>query len=72
MAVMDVCCGDAGAMDQAALTVGTNAQFHPEEPLVALLGLMHLRVAILLVVHGYAKWYRRASLFNGAVILLAA
>ena len=52
--------GDCGgrafdAMDQAALGIDANMGFHAEVPLVALLGLRHLGVALLVLVLGRTR-----------------
>ncbi len=52
LAVMYVRGRDAGTMYQAALAVRANMQLHAEVPLIALLGLMHFRVACLVLTFG--------------------
>src|SRR4029450_13746342 len=50
LAVVYVARGDTGAVDEPALAVHPDVQFHAEMPLLALLGLVHLRIAALLLI----------------------
>ena len=47
---MNVGGSDARAMHQAGLAVRTDMQLHAEVPFVALLGLMHFRIAALVFI----------------------
>ena len=55
---------DAGAMDQASLAAGADVQLHADVPLVALLGLVHLRVAALLLVLGRGRRGNQGGIDN--------
>ena len=72
VAVMDVRRGNARAMDQAGLTVRANVQLHAEVPLVALLGLVHFRVAALLLVLGRGRCGDQRGIDNRAARQLHA
>ena len=55
VAVVRIRGGDAGAMDQPALAIRPDMQLHAEVPLVAFLGLVHLRMAALVFVLGRGR-----------------
>ena len=55
MTVMDVGSGNAGAMNQAGLAVRTDVQFHAEVPVLAFLGLMHLRITCFVLILGRGR-----------------
>mmetsp|Transcript_39182 Transcript_39182/g.92016 ORF Transcript_39182/g.92016 Transcript_39182/m.92016 type:complete len:247 (-) Transcript_39182:3189-3929(-) len=53
--VVDVCGGADDAVHQARVRIRTNVRLHAEVPLVALLGLVHLGVALAVLVLGGAR-----------------
>ena len=66
LAVMHVAGGDARAVDQAALAVHADMQLHAEVPLVALLALVHLRVALARCVLGRGRGCDQRRIDNRA------
>ena len=66
MVVMNIGRGDAGAMDQATATIHADVQFHAEVPLVAFLGLVHLRVAGLVLVLDRGRGGDQGGIDDGA------
>src|SRR5450830_637647 len=65
LAVMHVGRGHAGAVHQPALAVHADVHLHTEVPLVALLGLMHFRIASLVLVLGGAGRCNDGGVHNG-------
>ena len=55
MAVMNVGRRDTRVMHQAGLAIRPDVQLHPEVPIIAFLGLVHLRVAALVLVLGRGR-----------------
>ena len=53
--VVDVPSGASHGVNQAGIGVHANVRLHPEEPLLALLALVHLRVALATGVLGRAR-----------------
>ena len=66
LAVVHVARADAGAVHQAAVTVHPDVHLHAEVPLLALLALMHLRVAALLLVLGRRRCRDQRGIDDGA------
>jgi hypothetical protein len=72
VAVMHVGRREAGAMNQAGLTVRPDVQLHVEVPLVAFPGLVHLRVAALLLIFGRGRCGDQRRIDNRAARQLHA
>lgn len=72
MFVVDVGCGDGCAVHQSALAVQTDVQLHPEAPLLALFGLVHLGVSGFVCILGGARCSNDGGVHNGAGIDLEA
>jgi len=66
LAVMYIGCRGGYRMDQLAPTVHADVRLHPEVPLVALPGLMHLRVPFPILVLGEARRTDDGGVHNGA------
>ena len=72
LGIMDIGrCGDNG-VDELRLAVDTDVRFHSEVPLIALAGLTHLRIALLLLVLGGTRRADDAGVNNGTAGYLQA
>ena len=66
VAVMNVGCRDAGAMDQSRLAVRTDVQLHSEVPVLAFLGLVHLGIACFVLILGRGRCGNQRRIDNRA------
>ena len=57
---------------QATLGIDTNVGLHAKVPLIAFLGLMHLRIALLLFVSGRAGCLNDGGIHQSALLIMTA
>lgn len=63
---MCICRSDRHGMNQPAASIHTDVAFHPEFPLIALFGLMHFRVTLLLRIFRRAGGIDDGRIHDGA------
>lgn len=70
--IVDISRRSHNRMNQLGFTVNTNVGLHSEVPLIALLGLMHIRIALLLLVLGGTRRADNTGIDDSASAYLQA